>query len=140
MSIIKLLSSLSNPHQSTYFKDDSSEKIPTRDEKEGERFHSKTFGISSDPITRFALAFASLIHDVGKLAVSIGASVVLAMLANTTLLLNFSKPFLIRPSWSAQQSTGEGEIPLGTGFWRQVHCRTKLIPMCVGSVDGSKLR
>lgn len=51
MAVIKLLSSASGPQQ----KDD-------RNAHEGAGLHSKTFGISSDPMAHFALAFAALIH------------------------------------------------------------------------------
>lgn len=72
MSIIKLLSSISAPKESNFKNPDilrQSRSSRIREKKgEGERFHSKTYGISSDPIAHFALAFAALIHDVGEFA------------------------------------------------------------------------
>lgn len=64
MSIIKLFSSLSSSNQNNKLKRDDS-KPHYQDEKVGAELHSKTFGISSDPMAHFALAFAALIHDVG---------------------------------------------------------------------------
>ena len=61
MSIIKILTSLAAPHHNN-LKDRN--KDANRDEGERARHHAKTFGISSDPVTHFALAFATLIHDV----------------------------------------------------------------------------
>jgi hypothetical protein len=59
MSIIKLLSCLAVPRDGNFKINDSPNK------EDGERLHAKTYGISSDPIAHFALAFAALIHDVG---------------------------------------------------------------------------
>lgn len=62
MSITKIVTSLATPPQNTLKQDKKADSI--RDEEERARHHSRTFGISSDPITHFALAFAALIHDV----------------------------------------------------------------------------
>ena len=64
MSIIKILTSLAAPHHNSLKK--ARDKDDRRDEEERANHHSTTFGISSDPISHFALAWASLIHDVGK--------------------------------------------------------------------------
>jgi hypothetical protein len=58
MNVIKMLS----PRQSIFEGDDNTKHY--RDEKDGADLHTKTFGISSDPLVHFALAFAALIHDV----------------------------------------------------------------------------
>ena len=41
--------------------DDDSE-----DHKVAAKLHDHTYGITSDPLTRFSAAFSALIHDVGK--------------------------------------------------------------------------
>jgi len=65
MSLIKYITSLAAPHQY------SLKPEKTKDaEHERARHHEKTFGISSDPISHFALAFAALIHDVDHPGVS----------------------------------------------------------------------
>ena len=64
MSIIKILTSLAAPHHNGLKK--ARNKDDKRDQEERALHHEKTFGISSDPTSAFALAFAALIHDVGK--------------------------------------------------------------------------
>lgn len=70
MSIIKILASLAAPHHNGLKK--ARKKDDKRDEEERARQHAKTFGISSDPTSAFALAFAALIHDVGKSNLHVG--------------------------------------------------------------------
>ncbi|CAB9518934.1 Receptor-type guanylate cyclase gcy [Seminavis robusta] len=65
MNIIKLLSNLAaSPNHTSFAHDESSGRpCATRDEEQGRFLYEKTFGISADPMTHFALAFAILIHD-----------------------------------------------------------------------------
>ena len=98
MSTIKLLSTLSNPRHTTSFKEDysGSEQTPTRDAEEGARYHQQTFGISSDPMTHFALAFASLIHDAGRfLSATMACCVLRRRLADAVVVIRASTQIIL---------------------------------------------
>jgi hypothetical protein len=57
MSVIKLLSRIVAPED--VLKEDAAVV--------DKRLHDHTYGITSDPLTQFAVAFSALIHDVGML-------------------------------------------------------------------------
>jgi hypothetical protein len=54
MSVVKLMSRIVAPTKEVV------------DAQTNHDLHDYTFGITSDPITQFAVIFSALIHDVGK--------------------------------------------------------------------------
>ena len=56
MSVTKLLSRIVAPEDILVVDEDDDEKL--------QHIHDHTYGITSDPLTQFALAFSALIHDV----------------------------------------------------------------------------
>ena len=61
MSVVKLLSRIVAPKSIDRSKMTSAEKISSE-------LHDHTYGITSDPLTQFAVVLSALIHDVGKLS------------------------------------------------------------------------
>lgn len=126
MQCIRLLSSIAAP------KDHNFSKGVSRDKARRERFHSQTYGISSDPITHFALAFAALIHDVGTYHLSQCETVFAPGPTHTTRYLGF-----LRPPRSFKQHPGQGTRPSGSHIQQQMCCRAKQFSMWLGPFDGS---
>ena len=62
-SVIKLLSRIVAPS----YVDDQETTASGNDLDTADKLHDHTYGITSDPLTQFACAFSSLIHDSGKL-------------------------------------------------------------------------
>jgi hypothetical protein len=60
MSVVKLLSRIVAPKAIDRSKMNSAEKMSSE-------LHDHTYGITSDPLTQFAVVLSALIHDVGKL-------------------------------------------------------------------------
>lgn len=58
MSVAKLLSRITSPDQVLSARDEEEEEEIVR------KLHESTFGITSDPLTQFAVVFSALIHDV----------------------------------------------------------------------------
>lgn len=56
--VFKLLSRITSPEDVLLADEADDEKI--------RHLHAHTYGITSDPLTQFAVAFSALIHDVGK--------------------------------------------------------------------------
>lgn len=63
MSVHKLLNRIANPDQVNY--EESARMVAAGR-------HNQTFGITSDPLTHFAVVFSALIHDVDHIGVSNG--------------------------------------------------------------------
>lgn len=64
MAATKMLSRIVNPHVKKVLAPKTAQKSTTVDKATlVEELHNSTFGITSDPLTHFALVFACLIHD-----------------------------------------------------------------------------
>lgn len=65
MSALKLMNRIINSEKVDYSMNSNDEETE-RAKKIAKALHEHTFGISSDPVTQFAVAFAALVHDAGK--------------------------------------------------------------------------
>lgn len=98
MSVSKLLSRIVSPQDINRSHNENSEQ---KIEDYAWEVHKNTYGITSDPLTQFAVVFSALIHDVGKLLLDIvdGSSYV------ATYILTEPSPSPScnkRPHWCAQ--------------------------------------
>lgn len=64
MSVSKLLSRIVSPQDINRNHNENSEQ---KIEDYAWEVHKSTYGITSDPLTQFAVVFSALIHDVGKI-------------------------------------------------------------------------
>ena len=62
MSVIKLLSRIKAPTDLDMMENDH--KNEEKNDIHAQTLHDHTYGITSDPLTQFACAFAALVHDI----------------------------------------------------------------------------
>lgn len=65
MSVVKLLSRIVAP-DIDYPEESAISSERKRNQMLAAKLHDHTYGITSDPLTQFAVVFSALIHDVGE--------------------------------------------------------------------------